>query len=84
MPGIRTLDIGFDAKYTLSYATQDRCVKEATDMADRLAGVVNVRVLPVIVDGSVRYTAIFSCFSDEQDIFTLVRSGKGRSFILHR
>lgn len=94
MAGIRTLEKGFD-KHVKTYSTEDRVLTEVKKYTDRISGVVNVRIVPVdggeisgAVHGSksaahaLRYTAIFSCFSEEGDIFALARAGC--PFLMHR
>lgn len=82
MGAIRTLEMnGFEA--ARSYATRERAAKEAQKWAERIKGMVNVTITPVYpsTEGP-RYTAVFSCFSDESDIFALARAGCG--FMLFR
>ena len=87
MPGIRTLEHGYDESQK-TYATPDRAEKEAKKWADKLHGICNVRIVPsgygTLSPNSypLRYTAIFSCFSEESDIFLLARAAC--PFLIHR
>ena len=95
MAGIRTLEKGFD-KHVKTYSSEDKVLAAVKKYTDRISGVVNVRIVPVDagqVSGKIehmcpqpshvlRYTAIFSCFSEEGDIFALARAGC--PFLMHR
>lgn len=87
MAGIRTLEKGFD-KHVKTYSTEDRVLTEVKKYTDRIQGVCNVRIVPsgygTLSPNSypLRYTAIFSCFSEEGDIFALARAGC--PFLMHR
>lgn len=87
MPGIRTLvKDGLSCARVKTYLDPERAVKEATRVAARLTGIVNVTIMPVIGEygitiGDIRYTAVFSCFSEPApDISIVAHSG----FMAHR
>lgn len=82
MPGIRTLEIGY-ADSVKTYAKPETAQAKAAEWAGRIKGLVNVRIAPAVdASGQIRYTAIFSCFSEESDIFLLARNRC--PFLLHR
>lgn len=81
---LRTLEIGYH-KGIKSYASEDRTVKEATAIAERCKGMVNVRIVPVNPKPDsmrvvLRFTAVFYCFSDENDMMYVAGTG----FMVHR
>jgi hypothetical protein len=93
---VRTVERGYD-KHVRTYATALRAEEEALVWAGKIQGMVNIRVVPVECDPTtkrpldnvtgacvIRYTAIFSCFSDESDIFVLARQSAKFGFTIHR
>lgn len=58
-----------------AYATEARARKEVEKVGDMLEGMANARIIPTMRDGVVKYTAIFFCFTVEQDIIRVARMG---------
>jgi len=73
---LRTIFHGFDDSVK-SYANEDRCTREAIKTADAFNGMCNVRIVPIKLFASdkIRYTAIFSNFTYEQDAINTARLG---------
>jgi hypothetical protein len=93
MPGIRTLTLDWDHTHVKTYVSKDRAAAAAKELADRLIGCVNVTILPVVTwpedsaqeHATVRYTAVFSCFSEESDVFAMAHMQRGsKGFTIHR
>lgn len=76
MAGIRTLEKGLPATVK-SYATEANAERAATAIAAKLLGIVNVMILPIvpatgITIGEIRYSPVFSCFSDPAPDISIV------------
>lgn len=79
---LRHIETQFDGS-TKSYVTAERARKAATDLAEKLHGMVNVRIVATAHDADgqwgVRWTAIFSCFSEQSDLMAVAHAG----FVCH-
>lgn len=77
---IRTLEVGFPDG-TRNYATVPNCLRAVAAVTSKMRGICNVRIVPALPSADdapsspVRYTAILSCFSDEQDLCFAARAG---------
>jgi hypothetical protein len=73
---LRTMEQGWDLRGMKHYASPETAAIKATEVAEKLGGCVNIKVVPAHdKDGRVRYIAIFSCFSEESDLFAVARLG---------
>jgi hypothetical protein len=73
---LRNLEIGFGDNTTRTYAKQQTAIKKAEELAGGCAGMVNARVVPVEIPAAPnRYTVLFSCFSDMNDMQFIAREG---------
>lgn len=77
---LRTLEHGFDPKHCKHYVHPETAEEKARVIAAGLSGMVNVTIAPILVQDrlghyATRYTALFSCFEDEQDIARVAHHG---------
>lgn len=73
---LRNLEIGFGDNTTKTYAKQQTAIKKAEELASHCRGMVNARVVPVEVPGAPnRYTILFFCFDDKNDMQHVARDG---------
>ncbi len=64
-----------DDKYTRTFVTPQAAQAKAEEWAANFEGAVNIRIVPALVKGRVKYTAVFYCFRVESDMMRMARSG---------
>lgn len=77
---LRTLEVGYDHKSIKTFAKAATAETKARELAALCAGMVNARIVPVEVDGAIRYTALFYAFSEQADVVRVAHGG----YICHR
>lgn len=81
--GIRNIDKGFPSTVK-TYATEANCEKAVREVASKITGMCNARIVPVVGDkgitiGDVRYTAYFFGFDTLSDALFVA----WRGFVVH-